>query len=198
NWYVWENNFPKGKTTKIEVYFLMDTNQASILQGYTKNYSNGFVYLLETGAIWKQPIGNGEIRLQLKDDLDFKSVRGIHPQQFFDINKKEKIIRGSFQNLTPTFDDNIVISYGKRLENFNFEEILANQNKYFAEANKWSQRDLTAVKFDPQSFDDPFVIKTFENGKPSGLWAWIQIGFWTVVSLIALLIVWLIYRRVRK
>ncbi|MFK7808143.1 MAG: hypothetical protein AB8F74_10125, partial [Saprospiraceae bacterium] len=47
NWYVWENNFPKGKTTKIEVYFLMDTNQASILQGYTKNYSNGFVYLLE-------------------------------------------------------------------------------------------------------------------------------------------------------
>ena len=156
NWYVWNNTFPKNATTKIVVYFLMDTNQAQVLQGYTKDYSNGFVYLLETGAIWKQPIIKGEIRIQTKDNLKIKDIRGVFPQDFLNINSSQQILQGQFTNLSPMAENNIVVSYGKKLKNFDFKKILESQVKYFLDVDELSTRNLSALEFSPHSFNDPF------------------------------------------
>jgi hypothetical protein len=198
NWYVWNNTFPKEATTKIVVYFLMDTNQAQVLQGYTKDYSNGFVYLLETGAIWKQPIMKGEIRIQTKDDLKIKNIRGTFPQDFFNINSSQEILQGQFSNLSPTAQNNILHSYGKKLENFDFKKILESQTKYFLTVDKLSEMDLVALEFSPHRFNDPFEIPTFDGIRPTGLFSWIMLIFYFVVALISSLILLFIYNRFLK
>ena len=48
NWYVWENTFLPNTTTELEVYFMVNTNNASIHKGYQKDWYNAFVYLLES------------------------------------------------------------------------------------------------------------------------------------------------------
>ena len=188
NWYVWNNTFIKKSTTKITVYFLMDTNQAQVLQGYTKDYSNGFVYLLETGAIWKQPIVEGEIRLQTKGDLKIKKFRGVFPQEFFQLNDSQQILRGQFTNLSPVPENNIVISYGKRLDNFDFKQILDSQSKYFLEVDALSQMDLDALEFASYSFNNPFEIPAFDGVRPTGLFSWITLIFYAVVLFLSVLI----------
>ncbi|MFK7771188.1 MAG: hypothetical protein AB8F94_03575 [Saprospiraceae bacterium] len=198
NWYIWNNTFPQKTTTKIVVYFLMDTNQAQVLQGYTKDYSNGFVYLLETGAIWKQPIIKGEIRIQTKDDLKIKNIRGTFPQGFFNTNSSEQILQGQFTNLSPTAQNNIVISYGKKLENFDFKKTLESQAKYFLAVDELSQLNLGGLKFTFHHFDDPFEIPVFDGIRPTGLFSWITLIFYFVVALISALVLRFIYKRFLK
>lgn len=198
NWYVWNNTFPKNATTKIVVYFLMDTNQAQVLQGYTKDYSNGFVYLLETGAIWKQPIIKGEIRIQAKDDLQIKKFRGVFPQDFLSINSSQQILQGQFTNLSPMAENNIAISYGKKLENFDFKNILESQAKYFLDVDELSTRDLSALEFTPHNFNDPFVIPAFDGIRPTGFFSWITLIFYFIVALISTLVLRFIYKRFLK
>lgn len=198
NWYVWNNTFSKKATTKIVVYFLMNTNQAQVIQGYTKDYSNGFVYLLETGAIWKQPIIKGGIRIQAKDDLQIKKFRGVFPQDFFNINSSQQILRGQFSDLSPMAENNIVISYGKKLENFDFKKIMESQAKYFLDVDELSMQDLSILKFTPHSFDDPFEIPSFDGIRPTGLFSWITLIFYFVVALISSLVLLFIYKRFLK
>ncbi|MFK8008782.1 MAG: hypothetical protein AB8H03_20650 [Saprospiraceae bacterium] len=198
NWYVWNNTFSKNATTKIVVYFLMNTNQAQVSQGYTKDYSNGFVYLLETGAIWKQPILKGEIRIQAKDDLRIKNIRGAFPQDFFNINSSQKILQGQFTNLSPVAENNIVISYGDQLNNFDFKKILTQQTKYFSEVDKLSNLDLGALEFTPHHFDDPFEIPSFDGIRPTGLFSWITLIFYFIIALFSALVLFFTYKRFFK
>ena len=52
NWYVWEANFKAKETHEIVVYFIVDTNSAALIKGYSRDYNNGFTYLLESGKAW--------------------------------------------------------------------------------------------------------------------------------------------------
>lgn len=83
NWYIWNNIFSPEDTTVITVYFIVNTNNTSIRQGYTKDHFNGFIYVLETGSTWKQPIKSGEIRIQTMDDIITQDIKGIKPDSVF-------------------------------------------------------------------------------------------------------------------
>ncbi|MCI2229720.1 hypothetical protein MC378_11130 [Polaribacter sp. MSW13] len=65
NWYVWEVAFPPNEITKFSVYFLANTNNAKILEGYNTDNKNAFIYLIETGSLWKSPIKKGIFTLKL-------------------------------------------------------------------------------------------------------------------------------------
>lgn len=198
NWYIWQHTFEKQSTTKVDVYFLMNTNNASVLQGYSKQYSNAFIYLLESGASWKLPILKGEIRLQVQDNLRLNSIKGGLPVNFFQQNKMSQILRGRFNALAPSSADNIVLTYGKRLDKFNFEQVLQQQEEYFAKADALSALDLDTYSFEPISLGNPFHVPDFDGLQPTGLWSWMQVIFYGFIFLLGTLIVFLIYKRRKR
>lgn len=203
DWYVWNNTFPKNTTTKVEVYFLMDTNQARVRKGYEVDYSNGFVYLLETGAVWKQPIVEGEIRIQTSDDLKLENLKGVFPSDFFEENGTHQTLKGHFTNLSPTEKNNIIIRYGQQIKNFDFEKIVNQRDKYFTEADKLSQINFENTNFNKSIFPSPFNIPSFEKNKlgipqPTGLIGWFKIAFWGIIALFVFLISRFAYKRIRK
>src|SRR5205085_12004918 len=83
NWYTWENSFPPQDSTHITVYFIVNTNNTTVREGYNTDERNGFIYILETGATWKQPIREGEIKIQLMNDLELEDIEGISPDSIF-------------------------------------------------------------------------------------------------------------------
>jgi hypothetical protein len=83
NWYVWEITFPPNEITEFIVYFLVNTNNAKTLKGYNSDKKNAFIYLIETGSIWKSPIEKGNFYLQLKDNLSIQDVKVSTPTLLF-------------------------------------------------------------------------------------------------------------------
>jgi hypothetical protein len=198
NWYIWDNTFKANSTTKIEVYFLVNTNNASVLQGYNKDYINGFIYLLESGASWKQPILKGEVRIQLKGQLSLKNIKGISPNTDFQKLPAEQILRWQFLDLSPTYRNNVVINYGIRLEDFDFSEVLQAQEKYFASVNTFSLMNLEGYKFEPTNFTSPFEVPNFDGIRPRGLFAWIKLVVNGIGILLVLGLVYFLYRKFRQ
>ena len=56
NWMVWKMNFAPQEIQTVEVYFIVNTNNARVQQGYNIEEKNAFIYLLESGSVWHQPI----------------------------------------------------------------------------------------------------------------------------------------------
>ncbi len=192
-WYVWENKFkPKG-ITKIEVRFILNTNSASVREGYDgKNY-NGFIYVLETGATWKPPIGQGEIIIQLMDGLNKKDIQGVSSTFNYKYDKNLKIIHTSFENLEPSHEDNIAITYADRLEDFNFSEVLNKRDQLFESIN-----DLSKTKINSDSeaiaFDSPFDIPNTSSYVFGGIFLFIILG----VAFSILLILFILFKGIQK
>lgn len=160
NWYVWNNTFTPSDTTLITVYFIVNTNNTIIRKGYSKNQNNGFIYLLETGATWKQPIVEGEVRIRLMEGLSLKDIKGLSPDSIFTVHAKEGILIAKFQSLSPTFKDNIVIAYSENLGEFNFQNILKNEFILYEKIDKLSSQKFDHKNFKSQIFDDPFDVST--------------------------------------
>lgn len=167
NWFVWEVSFTPGDTTFIEVYFIINTNEARITRGYTRKKYNAFVYLLESGAVWKQPIGEGEIRLRLNDGIKFKDIHGIAPGDFFKADRKAGLLQGTFAGLTPTPDNNIIISYAEALENFNFGQIISRNGELYASLDEFSDADLAGAAMEDHQFKDPSEVSS------NGIFTWL-------------------------
>lgn len=157
-WYVWDCTYKAKSTTKIEVYFILETNNASILEGYDKNYHNGFIYVLATGATWKPPIGKGSISVELKDGLGIRDIHGISPNSIFLYDEKRNILTYQFTNLEPTKEDNIAITYHERMDDFDFPKVLDSSNDYFREINQLSSKDIRSNDFVTMEFDSPFSV----------------------------------------
>lgn len=157
-WYVWDMAFAPRDTVLVEVFFMVNTNEASVTQGYDHKYPNGFVYLLETGATWRQPIREGWIGLQLMDGLNFSDVDGLWPDSVFGVNKMHKTIVWAFRDLSPTPEDNIVLTYGKSLDNFDFEAIVRNADALYAAAETFSTSAPETWQLTPRHFDNPFEV----------------------------------------
>ena len=130
NWYIWEATYAPEAITKIEVYFLVNTNQAQLREGYNADYHNGFSYLLESGRAWAKSIEKGRIYVQLMDTLKVKSVRGIYPFKTFKTDGNKQMIY-DFTNLEPNETNNIVIRYADQLSKFNFEKIRQQASVYY-------------------------------------------------------------------
>lgn len=115
----------------ITVYFIVNTNNTIFREGYNIETNNGFVYLLETGATWKQPIVEGEIRIKLMDDLSLNDIKGLSPDSIFKSNVKTGIFLTQFKNLSPTTDNNIVITYTENPDEFNFRDVLDREDELY-------------------------------------------------------------------
>ncbi len=160
NWYIWDNTFAFYDTTLITVYFIVNTNNTIIRKGYNKDHNNGFLYLLETGATWKQPIVEGEIRIKLMNGLLLGDIKGLSPDSLFVVDSKTGTLLTRFQNLSPTAKNNIIIAYTENLGEFNFQNVLNNQNDLFNKIDRFSLLQFDESNFVRKQFGDPFEVES--------------------------------------
>ena len=158
NWYVWDNTFTPSDTTLITVYFIVNTNSTIIRKGYNKDHNNGFVYLLETGATWKQPIVDGEMRIKLMNGLSIGDIKGLSPDSLFISDSKTGTLLTRFQNLSPTAKNNIIITYTENLSDFNFQNVLNNQDELFEKIDLFSLIQINESNLVRRKFGDPFEV----------------------------------------
>jgi hypothetical protein len=195
NWYIWKNIFQAKDTTLIQVYFIVNTNETSISEGYNRDHTNGFIYILESGATWKQPIINGEIRIKLNDNLKLKDIKGIRPDSIFSI--KDYIILTKFNNLTPTPDNNIIIAYSDKIDDFNFDKILERDSLLYNSVNIFSKMTLSEKDFKSLKFEDAFRVHS-QSGGIFVVTAMIFYFLGIPILIIVLVIILIIYLRRRN
>jgi len=169
NWYVWVNEFPPRQSTLIEVYFLVNTNNSYILEGYSKDRFNAFIYLLETGANWKQPIGEGSVFVQLMDGLELIDVKGASPESIFSFNESEKLLRYDFKNLSPSYQDNVILTYANRIEDFDFAATTQKFSAYFDAIEKLSASEQNGLEFLAVNFPEAFEVQSSNWGLRIGM-----------------------------
>ncbi len=163
NWYVWNNTFEPSDTTLITVYFIVNTNNTIIRKGYNKDHNNGFIYLLETGATWKQPIIEGEIRIKIMDGLSLADIKGLSPDSLFISDVKTGILITRFQDISPTAKNNIIITYAENLDEFNFQNVLNKQDKLLKRIDHFSSLQINESDFAPKRFRDPLEVHSTDR-----------------------------------
>lgn len=170
NWYVWENAFAPEDTTVIEVYFLVNT-KTSVLMGYARDQVNGFIYLLECGSTWKQPIVHGRVQVLLDESINLEEIKGTYPDSIFSWNETCRVLFYDFDSLSPTQDDNIIISYELKNAEFDFGIVSARADNYFAELDEF-EKNPPVMSGESRTFGDPFYAEG---------------GFWSPLTIIATL-----------
>ncbi|MEZ4828092.1 MAG: hypothetical protein R3C61_17680 [Bacteroidia bacterium] len=198
NWYVWNTAFAPHDTTVVEVFFIVNTNETSISQGYSRDHNNGFIYLLETGATWKQPILQGEIRLRLMDGLTPDDIRGIAPGDAFMLHEDGKTLMYQFSDLSPTGENNIVIAYTPAIDNFDFGKVLLQQTALFDVVAAFSEELLPAGNFFLHSFGDPFEVSDSSGTYVGVLFLAIIYGIPLLAIFAVIFVGYLVFRRLRR
>lgn len=160
NWLVWDINFLPDETKIIEVYFLVETNNGKITKGYNADSYNAFIYLVESGNIWKNPIEKGEFYVQMMQGLQEKNIHGISNGFGFLWNKNLAIAKGIKTNFSPTQKDNLIITYSERNENFKFSDIVSQKEKWYAAIDQFSK--IAAQESYTEKFLDknPYEVST--------------------------------------
>ncbi|MCX6352707.1 MAG: hypothetical protein NTX03_12755 [Bacteroidetes bacterium] len=131
NWYVWETTYPPDSFVKIEVYFIMNTNESYTRQGYNSEKKNGFVYILESGSSWARDIDEGDIVMHLNDGLRIEDIYGISPSSIFQVNEKMGLLWYNFRDLKPTDKNNIIVTYFKNQKEFIFPDVVKKSDELF-------------------------------------------------------------------
>jgi len=190
NWYVWENSFKPMDTTLITVYFIVNTNNTIIRQGYTVDRNNGFIYLLETGATWKQPIIRGEIKIGLMDNIRISDIGGASPASAFRADDDHNILLYQFSNLSPSFKDNIIVTYTPNLKQFDFGLVAQKAKLLFDAIDSFSEQKTDESKLTSHTFKDPYKVRSANYVKV------VVIAIVVVVSILVLAVVALLARPV--
>lgn len=161
SWYLWSMSFPPGKT-RIDVYFIVNTNESTVSEGYNRESPNGFIYVLETGASWKPPIGKGFVSVQLMEGLSVDQIKGISPDSVFKYSTAPEFLFYQFSNLVPEHEDNLVITYGKKVPDFDFEQVIGQTETYFTRVDGFAY-----LSEDPKGamivFPSPFEVSGSGN-----------------------------------
>lgn len=197
NWYVWEVVFPPNKITKFTVYFLVNTNNAKILEGYNSDKKNAFIYLIETGSLWKSPIEKGDFYTQLMDDILVKNIKTSSPSSLF-FDEENSVLKFSLSNYGIQPDPNFVITYGETLKNFNFKYITNNSEAYFKTIDNFSKRINDINNYTEIKLPDAYKVGGISN-KAVGLLFYLSIygiPFFTATIVIILLV--FLYKKLKK
>lgn len=158
NWISWQMTFEPEEIQTVEVYFIVNTNDASVRKGYSVNKRNAFIYLLESGRVWKNPIEKGDFYIQLKDGLTNENMHGLSQGFNFKYDTTNRIFHGTKTNLTPTPKDNLVTTYYKNNEAFDFSSIIAHSDQLFSDIDEMSQLPLDSYDYTPIEIDDPYKV----------------------------------------
>jgi len=196
NWYVWEITFPPKQLLNFTVHFIVNTNNAQILQGYNKESKNGFIYLIETGSIWKAPIENGNFYAQLKDDISLANIKGIAPSQPY-FNSSNNTLHFKLSNYGIEPDDNFILIYNKKIENFNFNEVISKSDFLFKKIDIFS-KETTTSEYSKILLKNPYKVKGTGNFFISGIYFFILYGIPILAVFILLIFIFKLLKRRKK
>lgn len=201
NWKVWEMAFAPEESQTVEVYFIVNTNNAGVRKGYNNERKNAFIYLLESGSVWKKPIEKGSFYVQLMDGLTPENINGISQGFGFRYNETHKLYAGAKTNFSPTPKDNLVVTYYEHIEHFVFEKALLQTENLFSKIDEMSQSALETLTYTDVQTGNPYEVESTFWGVFPGLltlfvvFAPFIIGFIAVVIIIWAIIKW---RRIRR
>lgn len=169
NWKVWQMQFAPNEIQKVEVYFIVNTNEARIRKGYNIEKRNAFIYLLESGSVWKNNIEKGEFYIQLMDGLTPENVQGISNGFGFKFNTQYQIFAGQKTNFSPSPKDNLIINYSQFNENFSFEKVIKQTNELFAKIDQMSQLSFESLTYSTIKLGNPYEVESTIEGTLPGL-----------------------------
>jgi hypothetical protein len=195
NWYIWESSFKPHDTTTLVVYFVVNTNNTVIREGYTIDKNNGFVYLLETGATWKQPIVRGEIKIALMDNLKISDIKGASPCCVLRVNEMNNTMLYRFADLSPVAEDNIVIVYTPNMEKFDFGYISQKRQLLFGSIDSFAKQSFDEAGLVQHSFPNPYKVHTVSVKNVAGVF--VILGITILALIIILLLLRFLFRRIR-
>jgi len=159
NWYVWADTFKPRDTTIITVYFIVNTNNAEVVEGTKKDANNAFLYLMETASTFRQPIVNGEIKIELMDDLKMANIRGFLPTSVFKIDDERNVLVYKFSNLTPQYENNVVLVYTPNIAAFDFSYVSQRRLALFGSIDAFFQQSDDEFKLTDHTFDSPYAVR---------------------------------------
>lgn len=199
DWFVWETSFEPNSQTLIEVYFIVNTNEAHILQGYDINYDQVFMYLLESGAVWEGPIGEGIVKMKGMDGVVLTQDQRGFTRQGMQFVEKDNLLFTQFTNLVPAPEDNIILRIDEKIEGFDFETILADTISYYKAVDRFANLETNYSLAVPANLSDPFEVTGFSGGAIIGflMMAVIYAPIWGGALLILLVGMWF-WRRKKK
>lgn len=194
NWYVWEIAFPPSKITSFTVYFLVNTNNAKITEGYNSENKNAFIYLIETGSLWKSPIENGNFYTQFKDDISMENAKASAPTKLF-FDKNKTTLKFSLSNYGKTPDPNFVITYSEKIENFDFKEITKNSDAYFKEIDRFSKEDFNSFTFNETTMPSAYKVDGISNNVIGAIFYLTVYGVPILLGILSLIILRFLYKK---
>ena len=197
NWYVWEITFPPNEITKFTVYFLVNTNNAKITEGYDSDKKNAFIYLIETGSLWKSPIEKGNFYTQLMDNISIDNIKTSSPSTLF-FDKENTTLKFSLSNYGKKPDPNFVITYAETLKDFDFKKITNNSSEYFNEIDNFSKKEFNTILFEEINLPNAYKVGGISNEAVGVLFYLSLYGIPFFVSLIVIILLIILYKKIKK
>lgn len=201
NWKVWEMTFAPNESQTVEVYFIVNTNEAGVRSGYNSERKNALIYLLESGSVWHQPIEKGNFYIQLMDGLTPKDVQGLSSGFGFQYNETHQLYAGTKTNFSPTRKDNLIATYYKRNEHFVFDKALVQTESLFAKIDELSNLPLETLTYTETEIGDPYEVETtFWGSFPALLTLFVVFAPFIIGFIVVVIIIWAIvkWNKVRR
>lgn len=201
NWIVWEMTFNPNESQTVEVYFIVNTNEANVRKGYNSERKNAFIYLLESGSVWHQPIEKGNFYIQLMDGLSPKNIHGLSSGFDFQYNEMHQLYAGAKSHFSPTNKDNLIVTYYKHNKEFSFETIVPQSESLFKKIDDLSHLSLENLTYTKIETHNPYEVKTTFGGIFPALLIFFVIALPFIIGLIiVLIIIWTVikWKKIRK
>lgn len=191
NWKVWQMNFSPNEIQRVAVYFIVNTNEARIRKGYDIEKRNAFIYLLESGSVWKDKIEKGEFYIQLMNGLTPENVHGISEGFGFKFNSQYQIFAGQKTYFSPTPKDNLIINYSEFNENFSFENAIKQTNELFAKIDQMGQLSYESLTYSTIKLGNPYEVEsTIEGAFPKLLSSFVNITPFLITFILLTIFIW--------
>ncbi|SRR5690606_28911882 len=198
NWMVWQIAFAPGETQTVTVYFIVSTNEAGIHNGYNSERKNAFIYLLESGSVWHQPIEKGSFFIQLMDGLTTDDIHGLSQGFNFRYDETHRLYAGAKAHFSPTPKDNLVVTYHQRNEAFSFDRILADSETLFSKVGDLSAETLDNLPYTETKIGDPYDVEsTFLGVLPGLLTLFVRFAPLLISVLVVAIAIWAIAKWAR-
>lgn len=198
NWKVWQMDFLPDETKTVQVYFIVNTNNGTVSKGYNRERKNAFIYLLESGSVWKNPIEKGNFYVQMVDGLTAENVQGISQGFGFKLNPAQRIFAGTKTDFSPTPKDNLVVTYHEHNETFAFEKIVSQADELFAKIDEMSQLPLETLTYTEVQTGDPYEVEsTFGRAFPGLLTLFVIFAPFIIGFIVVVIIIWTIIKWIK-
>jgi hypothetical protein len=198
NWKVWEMAFAPEESQTVEVYFIVNTNNAGVRKGYNSERKNAFIYLLESGSVWHQPIEQGNFYVQLMDGLTAEDINGISQGFGFRYNAMHQLFAETKTRFSPTSKDNLVVTYHEHNEHFVFDKALAQTENLFAKIDDLSLMSLETLAYTEIQTGDPYEVEsTFWGAFPGLLTLFVVFAPFIIGFIVLVIVIWAVVKWIR-